>query len=46
LFELGPNDAVTYLGAAAILGLIAILAAWVPASRAARLDPTITLRSE
>jgi ABC-type antimicrobial peptide transport system permease subunit len=46
LFELQPGDPTT-LGLAAIgLGAVAALASWLPARRAARLDPTIALREE
>jgi len=46
LFDLSPTDPVTY---AAIVGLIAVTAAvasWVPARRAANVDPLSSLRSE
>jgi predicted permease len=46
LFELGPRDPVTLAGAAAVLVAVAVLAAWLPARRAARLDPVTVLRNE
>jgi putative ABC transport system permease protein len=46
LFDVSPNDPTSYVVGALILGAIAIGAAWVPAVRAARLDPTVTLRSD
>ena len=44
LFQLEPHDAVTLVGAAATLTSVALVAAWVPARRAARLAPASVLR--
>ncbi len=46
LFGVSPTDAATYLSLAALLAGIALLAGWLPARRAARVDPTIALRFE
>ena len=46
LFGLGPRDFTTIAGAAAVLSLVALAAALVPARRAARVDPMIALRCE
>jgi predicted permease len=46
LFGLTPTDPAAFVTAALILGLTALLAAWLPASRAARVDPLIALRHE
>jgi len=46
LFGVGPLDAATYLGVVALLLGVSALACWVPAWRAARIDPAITLRAE
>ncbi|MGH9468498.1 MAG: FtsX-like permease family protein, partial [Terriglobales bacterium] len=46
LFRLSPRDPLTLVGAAAFLFLVAAAAAALPARRAARLDPAITLRQE
>jgi putative ABC transport system permease protein len=46
LFEVSPLDLVTYLGVIALLGAVSGIACWMPAWRAARVDPSITLRAE
>ena len=44
LFRVEPHDAVVYIAAAAILMTAGILAAWLPARRAARIDPMLVLK--
>ncbi|MGH7573841.1 MAG: ADOP family duplicated permease [Longimicrobiales bacterium] len=46
LFEVTPTDPITFIGAAALISLAALLAAWLPARRAARVEPMAVLRSE
>ena len=46
LYGLQAQDAATGLGAAIVLGMIALAAALIPAWRAARVDPAIALRWE
>jgi ABC-type antimicrobial peptide transport system permease subunit len=41
-----PTDSVTFATMAIIFPLIAAAASWVPARRAARLDPAVSLRAE
>jgi ABC-type antimicrobial peptide transport system permease subunit len=44
LFQLEPRDPLTFAGAAAVLVTVGVLAAWLPAHRAAQLDPATVLR--
>jgi predicted permease len=46
LFAITPDDPVAFLGAAAMLVLAIAVAAFIPARRATRIDPTQALRSE
>lgn len=46
LFGISPRDPLTLLGVAAILGCVGLIACGIPAWRAARVDPTVVLRSE
>jgi putative ABC transport system permease protein len=46
LISIKPNDPITYAAIAALFVLIATLASWVPARRAASLDPNAALREE
>ncbi len=45
LFGVAPHDPVTFVGVAALMALIGVVACWVPALRAARIDPAITMRA-
>ncbi|MDX2149591.1 MAG: ABC transporter permease [Bryobacteraceae bacterium] len=46
LFGVKPMDPVAVAGACAAMAAVALVAAWVPARRAARMDPSVTLRAE
>ena len=46
LFEVSPTDVVTFTAVPLLLAAVACLAAYIPASRATRVDPTIALRLE
>jgi ABC-type antimicrobial peptide transport system permease subunit len=45
LFGVSPNDPLTYLVVAASLATIALLATYLPARHACRIDPMIALRA-
>jgi len=46
LFGVSRLDPITYLAVIALLVAVSAIACWVPAWRAARVDPSITLRAE
>jgi putative ABC transport system permease protein len=46
LYGVSPRDAATLLGVTAVLALATFVANYVPARRAARVDPLVALRDE
>jgi ABC-type antimicrobial peptide transport system permease subunit len=46
LFGVNPLDATTFAAGAALLGLVGLLASWMPARRAAGVDPMVALRQD
>jgi putative ABC transport system permease protein len=46
LFGVEATDPITFTGIAVLLGITTLLASYIPAKRAARIDPLISLRCE
>jgi ABC-type antimicrobial peptide transport system permease subunit len=46
LFGVTPYDPVTLAGVAVVMAAVGIAACWLPALRAARIDPAITMRGQ
>jgi ABC-type lipoprotein release transport system permease subunit len=46
VYEVAPRDVASILGTTALLMLVAGVASYAPARRAATVDPGVTLRSE
>jgi putative ABC transport system permease protein len=46
LFDVTPTDPATYLAVSAVLAGVALLASYLPARRATRVDPIVALRAE
>ena len=45
LFGVAPHDPATFAGVALLMSLIGVVACWIPALRAARIDPAIAMRA-
>ena len=46
LYGVSPNDPLTVVGVAMLMAAVGTLACWIPAGRAARVDPARALRAE
>ena len=46
LYGVNPRDPLVFGSTAAVLFVVALLACWIPARRAAQLSPTIALRAD
>ena len=45
LFGVSPRDPMTLIGVALMMALIGLVACWIPAARAARVDPVVAMRA-
>ena len=45
LFGVAPNDPMTFAGVAVLMAAIGMAACWIPALRAARIDPAVAMRA-
>jgi len=46
LYGVGASDPMTFVGVVALLALVSLVASYLPARRAARVNPIVALRSE
>jgi putative ABC transport system permease protein len=46
MFNVSPTDTATFLAAPLLLGAVALVACWIPARRATRVDPALVLKQD
>jgi putative ABC transport system permease protein len=46
MYEMSVYDAPTFVAVAVLLGIVALIASWLPARRASRVDPVLALRAD
>jgi ABC-type antimicrobial peptide transport system permease subunit len=44
LFGVAPDDPITVIGVSTVMALVGLAACWIPAQRAARIDPQTAMR--
>jgi ABC-type lipoprotein release transport system permease subunit len=46
LFGVAPHDPLTLAGVVALMAVVGVAACWLPAVRAARIDPGVAIRAQ
>lgn len=46
LYGIAPDDPITVIGVSALMALVGIAACWIPARRAAKIEPALTMRGK
>jgi putative ABC transport system permease protein len=46
LFGVGPRDPMTFASVVVVMAIVGLVACWIPARRAARIDPAIAMRAQ
>ena len=46
LFGVAPNDPITLVAVAVMMAVVGVAACWLPALRAARIDPAVAIRRQ
>jgi putative ABC transport system permease protein len=46
LYQVGPNDPMTFVSIGAMLAVVAVVASYLPARKGTRVDPVVTLKAE
>jgi ABC-type antimicrobial peptide transport system permease subunit len=46
LFQVQPLDPLTFVTTTIVLAAVGLMACWIPAARASRVDPSTSLRTE
>jgi putative ABC transport system permease protein len=46
IYGVSPSDALTFVAVSAVFGVVALVACWIPARRAANVDPVWAMKVE